>query len=159
MAEKYIASDKVLGNCRASPSGFEIIKGTHESINVTMNYDCELNINKNKIADFRVNLGLEAHGRASKKHLDFHIISFNQTTSFTPYQEYKVENIELAQHMVTHSLNRLLESKVFGSGWALYDRDYPHFIVEDNYTIVYDSTHVDPTQVNLEENKLDIQNE
>ncbi len=46
--------------------------------------------------------------------------------------------------MITHSLYRLQHHRVFGSGWKLYDRDYPHFIAEDNYTIVYDSTHVDP---------------
>ncbi len=46
--------------------------------------------------------------------------------------------------MINHSLNRLLEEKVFGSDWPLFPKDYPHFIVEQNYTIVYDSTHVDP---------------
>lgn len=46
--------------------------------------------------------------------------------------------------MITHSLNRLLGHKTFGSGWKLYERDYPNFMVEDYYTVVYDSTHVDP---------------
>lgn len=45
--------------------------------------------------------------------------------------------------MVKHSLNRLLGHKTFGSGWELFPRDYPHFIVENNYTVVYDSTHVE----------------
>lgn len=46
--------------------------------------------------------------------------------------------------MVKHSLNRLYERRLFGSGFPYSPpRDYPHFIVEDNYTVVYDSTHVD----------------
>lgn len=47
--------------------------------------------------------------------------------------------------MVHHSVNRLYERRLFGSGFpASPPRDYPHFIAEENYTIVYDSTHVDP---------------
>lgn len=60
-------------------------------------------------------------------------------------------NKDLAEHMVMHSLNRLMNEKVFGSGWPLYGRDYPHFIVEDNYTIVYDSSHIESGNVKLEE--------
>lgn len=52
--------------------------------------------------------------------------------------------------MVSHSMNRLLEEKVFGSDWPLFPKDYPHFIVEHNYTVVYDSTHVDPTEIKIE---------
>jgi hypothetical protein len=46
--------------------------------------------------------------------------------------------------MVSHSLNRLLGHRTFGSGWKLYQRDYPHFMAEDHFAVVYDSTHVDP---------------
>lgn len=45
--------------------------------------------------------------------------------------------------MIKHSLNRLLGHKVLGSGWEFYPRDYPQFMVEDNYTVLYDSTHVE----------------
>ena len=136
-----------------------MIKGSHETINVTLNYDCELNINKNKILGFRVNLGLNVHGRANRDTIDFHVVHFNQTSTFTPYSDYKVVNLELAQHMVTHSLNRLLENKVFGSGWKIYTRDYPHFIVEDNYTVIYDSTHVDPDNGSQDETELEYEEE
>ncbi len=47
--------------------------------------------------------------------------------------------------MVRHSLNRLKFGPIFGSGWPIRSRDYPQFIVEEDYTILYDSTHVDPT--------------
>ena len=57
---------------------------------------------------------------------------------------YKVENVELADLMIKHSLNRLKEGHVFGSGWNLWPKDYPHFMVADNFTVVYDSTHITP---------------
>ena len=59
--------------------------------------------------------------------------------------------------MVTHSLNRMLDEKVFGSGWPLYHRDYPHFIVEHNYTVVYDSTHIDPDSPETDNTHVDYQ--
>jgi hypothetical protein len=47
--------------------------------------------------------------------------------------------------MIRHCLNRLYEGNLFGSGWPMSPpRDYPHMMTEENYTIVYDSTHVDP---------------
>ena len=61
-----------------------------------------------------------------------------------------MQNKELADHMIMHSMNRLKGSEVFGSGWPIYPKDYPHFIVEQDYAIIYDSTHVDPDQVTLE---------
>ena len=64
--------------------------------------------------------------------------------------KYEVKNEELARTMLSHSLNRLKQEKVFGSGWKLYRRDYPHFIVEDNFIGVYDSTHIDPHSFSME---------
>jgi hypothetical protein len=55
-----------------------------------------------------------------------------------------MQNEDLARLMVQHSLNTLYHSNLFGSGWPQSPpRDYPHFITTDNFTIVYDSTHVD----------------
>lgn len=54
-----------------------------------------------------------------------------------------MENKLLADQMVSHSLNRLYEEKLFGSGWPLHpERDYPHFEAEIDASFVYDSTHV-----------------
>ena len=64
---------------------------------------------------------------------------------------FKVENEELANLMIKHSLNRLKEEAVFGSGWSLWPKDYPHFMVADNFTVVYDSTHINPTSFMLNE--------
>ena len=63
-----------------------------------------------------------------------------------------MQNQVLAELMVRNSLNRMYEGYLFGSGWPQSPpRDYPHFVVEENYTIVYDSTHVDPSMVLLDE--------
>lgn len=49
--------------------------------------------------------------------------------------------------MIKHSLNRLYDVKLFGSGWPLHpQRDYPHFMTEHDASVVYDSTHVDVTE-------------
>ena len=45
--------------------------------------------------------------------------------------------------MISHSINRLYDSKLFGSGWPIFPvRDYPHFEGESDATFVYDSSHV-----------------
>ena len=45
--------------------------------------------------------------------------------------------------MVSRSISRLYDTKLFGSGWPLHpQRDYPNFEVERDFTIVYDTTHV-----------------
>lgn len=48
--------------------------------------------------------------------------------------------------MVSHSLNRLKGERIFGSGWKFFPRDYPHVMVEDDYLVIYDSTHVENIQ-------------
>lgn len=47
--------------------------------------------------------------------------------------------------MVKSALKRLYNGNLFGSGWPLSPpKDQPHFIAENNYTVVYDPTHQDP---------------
>jgi len=74
--------------------------------------------------------------------------------SFYPYGQFKMQNEDLARLMVDHSVRTLYQGYLYGSGWPQSPaRDYPHFIVEENYTIVYDSTHVDPRMATLNENE------
>lgn len=44
--------------------------------------------------------------------------------------------------MVMHSVNRLREGYTFGSGWKIFPRDITDIKLEDDYIIIYDSTHV-----------------
>jgi hypothetical protein len=99
--------------------------------------------NKEKFVDFGVDLNLTVGGFPMESSIDFKLRGHNQTTKFYPYGQYRIQNEELAQEMVKFSLNRLYEGKLFGSGFPLYPaRDYPEFIAETNFTVVYDSTHV-----------------
>ena len=141
----FNANEPVDGRCTAVASSFSIKKATEKTFNATMEYDCELNAQKKKISDFNVKMTMEIEGRAKTDHLNFEIVGFDYEPTFSSYMDYKIENMELAHKMVKHSLNRLYEAEVFGSGWRLIPRDYPHFHVEHDYTIVYDSTHIDPT--------------
>jgi hypothetical protein len=45
--------------------------------------------------------------------------------------------------MVTYCIERLIGHRTFGSGWKVYDRDYPHFKTYDSYALVFDSSHID----------------
>ena len=49
--------------------------------------------------------------------------------------------------MIEESLKRLKEGDVIGSGWKIYPRDYPHVLVFDDYLAIYDSTHVDTSEL------------
>ena len=144
VAQKFLATEEVSGSCKAEPSNITVGKGTHEAINVTINYDCDLRISGIKITDFKVALTSVVEGVAHSDHLKFHVVGFSRDVQFFIYDGYEVRNLELAELMVSHSLNRLMERHVFGSNWPLYTKDYPHFMVEENYTVVYDSTHVGP---------------
>ena len=143
---KFFASEKIGGNCKATYSGLKIFKATHKTFNVSIHYDCELNIRKEKFVDFSIGLTLEVEGHPGAQFQHFRLVGHDQFPSFYPYGDFKMQNPELATLMVKHSLNRMYEVNLFGSGYPVSPpRDYPHMIMEDNYTIVYDSTHIDPT--------------
>lgn len=145
IANKFYASQQVIGNCRATTQNLKVIKGGYDIINVTIHYDCELNIERQKFIDFAINLKVAVQGRPNFTNLNFRYHGAEQEIFFYPYGGFVFQNKELAQAMARHSISRLFEGTVFGSGWPQSPpRDYPHFMVEENYTVVYDSTHVDP---------------
>ena len=122
-------------------------KAGFDTINVSLHFDCELNIQREKIIDFQIGLTLEVVGEPGESKMDFRLRRHEEFPSFYQYGQYVIANKKLAERMVSHSLNRLYHNKLFGSGWPMSPpRDYPHFMAEENYTAVYDSTHVDPHQ-------------
>ena len=142
---KYYASEAVDGNCKATYTGLKVFKATHHTFNVTLQYNCELNVKREKIVDFAVGLELEIEGNPHQNFMHFRLRGHSQFPHFYPYGDYKMQNQELAELMVKHSLNRLYEVNLYGNNYPVSPpRDYPHMIVEDNYTIVYDSSHIDP---------------
>jgi hypothetical protein len=93
--------------------------------------------------DFSVDLNLTVAGQARESSIDFILKSHKQAVKLYPFGEYKLNNEQLAIEMINSSLNRLYQNKLFGSGFPQSPpRDYPSFHTEANYTVVYDSTHV-----------------
>lgn len=97
---KYYASEPVEGNCKATYSGLKVRKSTHHTFNVTLQYNCELNVKREKIVDFSVGLELELEGNPHQNHMHHELRSHTQHASFYPYADYKMQNQELAELMV-----------------------------------------------------------
>lgn len=140
---KYEASKPIDGNCKATYSGLKIWKAGDDTFNVSIHFDCQLSVAREKIIDFAVGLQLEIAGHPNVDTLDFRLRRHEEFSTFYQYGQYKIQNIKLAELMVKHSLNRLYHGKLFGSGWPLSPpKDYPHFLTDINHTLVYDTTHV-----------------
>ena len=91
LQSKYYASEKVNGNCRANYNNLKVVKSTHETFNVTIQFDCELNIvNKEKFGDFQLGLELEIGGRPGSQNWYFNLVKHSQHASFYPYGGYKI---------------------------------------------------------------------
>lgn len=73
LATKYFASEPITGNCKATYSGLKVWKSTHTTFNVSIHFDCELNIRREKFLDFGVGLQLEIEGNPSQNHLNFRL--------------------------------------------------------------------------------------
>ena len=46
MATKYYANQEITGNCKATYAGLKAWKATHDTFNVSIHFDCELNVNR-----------------------------------------------------------------------------------------------------------------
>jgi hypothetical protein len=54
--------------------------------------------------------------------------------------------------MISNSINRLYRSYIFGSGWPLSPpRDYPHFMADLNFTVIYDSAAMGSEELSVDE--------
>lgn len=53
---RFYASEPVTGNCKATFTGLKIWKANYDTFNVSIHFDCELNILRQKILDFSVGL-------------------------------------------------------------------------------------------------------
>lgn len=94
-----------------------------------------------------IGLVAEVEGVPTATSLNFRFRRHDEYISYFPSGDYKLQNLELANLLVHNSLNRLYEGDLFGSGWPLSPpRDFPQMTTRDNYTIVYDSTHVESSE-------------
>lgn len=60
--DKFYASEPVTGNCAATDIGLKVWKAGFDTFNVSIHFDCELNIKRSKIITFAVGLQLEVEG-------------------------------------------------------------------------------------------------
>lgn len=82
LQKKFYPSNKLNGNCKALKDGFSIVRGSSETFNVTINYNCSLNAeNAGKILDFGVASHLVLKGVAETRHVDLVVThaEFNAT--------------------------------------------------------------------------------
>lgn len=143
VANTFIASTEVIGGCQMADTDIRLLKAAADTFNASMHTSCQLSIRGVKIIDFAVGLELEIQGKPQSDTIDFVLKSHTEFITYYETTGYKLQNKELADAMIKHSLNRLYEWPLFGSGWPLNpQRDYPHFLSEATASLVYDSTHV-----------------
>lgn len=143
VANSFIASTEVTGDCQMANTDVRLYKAGDDTFNVSLHSNCQLSIRGIKIIEFAVGLELEIQGRPQPNVVDFYLKSHTEFITYYETTGYKLQNKELADVMIKHSLNRLYHVPLFGSGWPLNPlRDYPHFVTEATSTLVYDSTHV-----------------
>ena len=72
---RFFASEPVNGNCKATFAGLKVWKANYDTFNVSIHFDCELNIQKTKITDFAIGLQLEVEGVPMESTMDFKLRS------------------------------------------------------------------------------------
>lgn len=143
VANTFIASTEATGSCQMADTEVKLYKAAADTFNISLHANCQLSIRGIKIIDFAVGLELEIQGKPQSDVVDFYLKSHTEFITYYETAGYKLQNKELADAMIKHSLNRLYDWPLFGSGWPLNpQRDYPHFLSEATATLVYDSTHV-----------------
>ena len=66
-------------------------------MNVTIDYDCTLNVAGFVVGKFNVNLIAIVEGKARSDHINFEVIGFSRTVKFESEGGYEVQNVELAE--------------------------------------------------------------
>lgn len=59
-------------------------------LNVTIDFDCNLNVVGKVVSNFKVHLTSMIEGRAHSDHMKFHLVGFSRTVQFYEYDGYKV---------------------------------------------------------------------
>ena len=75
--------------------------------------------------------------------MDFYVDSTTYGVELQPISPYELGNVDLAKEIIQATLNNLHGEKVFLSGWAIDNMNYPQFKIHDQeYVLFYDSTHI-----------------
>lgn len=148
LTKKFYPSQKVSGNCNALEQGFNVTYGSPTYLNVTINFNCSLGVERTKIADFNINAVFMVAGKPKARYIDFEIFDVDATPKFNSYQEFTITNEGLATWLLRDCLRSSRGTKVFGSNFTTYTRDYPNFEVsKDGYTLIYDPTHLNASLI------------
>lgn len=86
LTRKFYPSQKVTGTCNAQEQGFNLTYGGTNFLNVTINFNCSLGIERTKIVDFNINAVYMIEGRPQANYTDFVIANIEANPIFNSYQ-------------------------------------------------------------------------
>ena len=75
---KYEPLAPVIGRCNATSIGLKVYRADKDTFNVTIHFDCDLRIEREKIIDFAVGLEAEVAGHPQTATLDFRLRSHEE---------------------------------------------------------------------------------
>ena len=61
---------------------------------------------------------------------------------FKSIEGFVINNTNLAAFKINQVLNNLKGLRTFGTGFPTWPRDHPNIWISDNFTLLYDSSHV-----------------
>lgn len=88
--DRFFAIAPVAGNCKATYAGFKVWKAGFDTFNVSIHFDCELNIERTKVMAFGVGLTCEIEGVPQESTMDFKFRRHEEFVSFYSYGDYKI---------------------------------------------------------------------
>jgi hypothetical protein len=140
LAKNYYADTAIEGSCNTSTSDVRATIVAEDTFSIILPYSCELHISSTRISSFEMDLTLQVQVQPQLDHLVFRVVKADKMAQFKDVGLFQVHDIELANYMLSRSLERLREGRVFGSGWKIYARDYPKAVLEDGYLFLYDAS-------------------
>jgi hypothetical protein len=90
LTKRFYPSEKLIGSCVALQPGLNLTKGGFDFFNVTMNFQCDIGTQKQKIVDFNVAAVFLVQGVPKAKSIDFVIKDAEFSATYNQYQDYKV---------------------------------------------------------------------
>lgn len=93
LQKKFYPGQELNGNCKALQNGFSLIRGSIDTMNVTLKYNCTLNaVQAGKILDFSVDGLFVIRGHPQQRHLDFVVNHTELNATYYQTGDYAVVN-------------------------------------------------------------------
>ena len=71
LQSRFLANDPVDGKCSAIQDWLKVEKSTFYTFNVSIQFNCSLEIHRKKVVDFNLKLKLEISGKPNQNSIDF----------------------------------------------------------------------------------------